>query len=195
MSQYQITISRAHKVAERLGQRAQEAKEKASKLSEPITLQGYSDSQLQRFHAQSQELLDLVSQAHRLSSLQANVRAAIGQANANHGVSDALAAIEGNKKTLTLVRAILDNQNGESYSATSVTIDDLLQFKSLGQADRAPSVSLRILSPAQKSKLETMATDLERENFVLNDKLADFNGKTLTIEVDDETAHLIGLKP
>lgn len=194
MSQYQITISRAHKVAERLGQRAQEAKEKASKLSEPITLQGYSDSQIQRFHAQSQELLDLVSQAHRLSTLQASVRAAIGQANASHGVSEALAAIEGNKKTLVLLRAILDNQNGESYSATSVTIDDLLQFKSLGQIDRVPSVSLRILSAAQKSKLETMVVDLERENFVLNDKLADLNGKTLTIEVDDEAAHLIGLK-
>ena len=196
MTQYNVTISRAHKIAERLGQRATEARERAEKLTERVSLQGYADAQVQRLATQGSEAMCELQLMRRLMLAQGVVRAAIGRANAVHGVGDALARIEANKKVVTGLRSVLGKQDNDAYGATTLAVDDLRDFKPLGSGDglRATTVSVKVLDAVQTAEVKLAIEHIERENFTLGDSLADLNGKTLSLEFEDEIATAVGLK-
>lgn len=194
---FTITISRAHKIAERLGARQGEVRAEADSLAAQVTITGQTEGQVQRLQDQAGRAMALVDHCESLAIAQSLVRAAIGRANAQHGVNDTLAQIEANKKTLACIDPILKNQT-ESVRGSLVRLNELSSYKPLAQNDsllgRGNVVQVSILSDEQMSHLKARKEALERRNFSLSDKLADLNGKLVTFELESELAEQLGLQ-
>ena len=190
MSKHTITLSRAHKIAERLGQSAGEAKSQALALSGSVTLSGFTQPQVKRMQGNGAAALAQLALYTRLIGAQTAARTVIGSANEAHGVSAVLAQIEGNKKVLSALSAVASGQG-----ADAVQLSELGEYKSVGNAEtlRSSCIEVAMLDHGQAALLSEQTKALERRNFVLSDLLADTNARTVVIEMDDDLAALMGL--
>lgn len=195
MSKYQVTLSRAHKIAERLASRLGELRAEAEKLAESSTLTGYSDAQIKRLGENGKRAVALINEQEAAVAALVAVRSAVGKANAAHGITDALAQIEGNKKLLAGVEAILKSQD-ETTRGGLVRIEELSDYKTVGNTEgalRSSYINVSVLTDAQVADLAERKKKLERANFTLNDKLADLNGKLVELTIEAPIAEFLGL--
>jgi hypothetical protein len=191
MTTFKVTLNRAHKIAERLGQRASEVKDEATKLAGQVLLQGYTPGQIERLTNNGTNTLVLLKEHASLAQAQGSIRAAIGRANANVGVSDTLNKIEVNKKVLAALNAVI----GEQRADQAVQAREVADYKTMteGSTMRGNHINVAVLSPEQNAELKAEVTRIERLNFGLADELASLNATTMEIELDDKLADLVGL--
>lgn len=193
---YTVTLSRGHKIADRLGSAIGEIKAEAERLCEQVSLNGYAEAQIEQLMKNSQKAMQLMEHHAIVANAQAAVRAAIGRANASAGVGDELAKIEANKKVLSLLDAVLTAQRPGSRGA--VHYSGIREYKVIGSSDsimpRSSAIAVTLLSQAEIETLEARKKDLERQNFALSDKLAELNAQKVTFHLTDEVATLAGLK-
>lgn len=192
MTKHTITLSRAHKITERLASVAGVAKATALSLSATATLMGFSAGQVDRMKENSCGTMEQLKLYTRLMAALTAARAAIGIANTTHGIGALLAQIEGNKKIMSVLAAVVD---GQGMNGSNVHLSELDDYKTVGGAEspRHSYVQAVILCPAQVEELQSQSKALERKNFALSDELADLNGKTVELVMEDDIAELMGL--
>lgn len=193
---YTVTLSRGHKIADRLGSAIGEIKAEAERLCEQVSMSGYADAQIDQLERNSHKAVKLMAHHSVVANAQADVRSAIGRANAAAGVGDQLSKIEANKKILALLDAVLTAQRPGSRGA--VHFSGLHAYKSIGSSDsiarRSSDVTVILLDAVQIEQLEERKKAIERENFALSDKLAEINAQKVTFHLEDDVATLAGLK-
>lgn len=191
-NKYTTTLSRAHKISDRLSQRANEVKAQAVKLSEQISMQGYTDTQIGRLSANGPNAMNLLEEFTSMMSILTMVRTAIGRANMLYGISDLLAEIESNKKVINTYKEILGSQDDDG---STLSLEDVRQYKSLtaeGTTVRHLAVTVSMLSPYQISAMKEKLTEFEKKNFILGDKVSDLNDKKVELEFEQDIAQLLG---
>ena len=196
MSQtFTVTLSRAHKIADRMGSRTGELRAEAEKLGDVVTLSGYTESQITRLKENGERAVASIAELTRMAAAQAAVRGAIGCANANAGVNEVLATIEANKKILAGIDAVLKSQDANARGGL-VRLTEIETFKSLTAGDTFSRGHLQVsvFSGAQIDAFAAQKKQVERDNFALSDKLADLNGATVQLTLDSDIAELVGLK-
>lgn len=192
----ELTLSRWHKVAERLASKANEAAAAATAAFCGQRVNGYAgEAQKSALSERAQEgVKALAEQEIALSALSA-IRAALGRANAERGVSDLLARQESANRRLKLVREILAGQRPDM-----VFPDALETYKPFGETQQRyayreepqGAIAVRVLSRDLESKLRLEADALQASLHRLADEANDANAGKIRVSIPLEAARMAG---
>ncbi len=195
---YTLTLSRWHKVAERI-QTALKEREAAVKTAftataiSPWNKAGVEDKAagIARRAADDLALVEIGAQAV------ATIRAALGVRNAALGVSTRLAEAEAANRRAALYKSVLDGQKPDMVRPDDV---EALQAELIGETESwgfarrgAAAVTLQTADKVLLDALrEKLARDQARATRLL-DEVADLNQERLEIDLPQEVAGIAGL--
>lgn len=187
MAQLQISLSRGHKLAERLKQRATEQSNEAVKLSQAVTLRGVGGAaHIEKLAAQGELALAALVSADRYLGALAKLRTRIGAENDVRGVSRMLAELDALNRRIGTLKSMLNHGRGGDVSPQA-----LADYKPLSGGDSVfgnNGVSVAILNAEQLATLEKSLAELQRAAFALSDQIAEANAGRFAVELDDDIA-------
>jgi hypothetical protein len=186
MAQLSISLSRAHKIAERIKTRMGELFSEAAGLAAVQNVTGVSgDAQVAKLSEQGARALEVFGRAEKFSAELAALRARIGAENQERGVNAMLARLEGYNRIVANLKALI-NQG----KAAGITPAELAGYKPLTESSRfgAIAVSVVVLKAEQLAQLEQRLAQVQREAFALSDQIAEANAARFTVELADDIA-------
>jgi hypothetical protein len=186
MAKIEISLSRLHKVAERLKNKATELMAEAISQAQAVHVAGSTgDAHIQRLTEQGAAAMTLSEQAERYLRIHGDVRAVIGRENQSRGINGLLAQQETVNRVVAHLKGIL-----EHAKASGIAPAELSAYKPLNPDSRysTGNITVVVVSAEQRTALEDRIKKLQREAFQLSDKVAEANAPRLTLELDDDIA-------
>ncbi len=194
MQTHTLSLSRWHKVAERLARSYTELTQTARNTFTNTQINGFLGlAQIARLRDQANQQMIALHQAFKLQDALAEIRQAVGEANARTGVSKELATHDALSRRHKYIESILTAQ-----SSDMVVFDEVSQLpKQLLSEDRydrsKASVRIRMLDEEMLKSLRTEADELRIKVYVLADRISDLNRERLTLELPEDIALAAGL--
>lgn len=194
MAKITMTLSRAHKVAERLKAKMSEAAAEADAGFGTVRVEGVAgESQIQALASGRQKALKALAAHEQLNGALFALRSAIGRANASAGVSDGLAEQEMISRRLKLLRGIVAGS-----SARAIAPEDLADYRPLTTVKevyghRETGVEVTLLTLQAREELEAEIERLQKRAYKISDKVADANAAKVEIDLPDELVAELGL--
>lgn len=181
----QVSLSRAHKIAERLKEHAQEHQREAARLAAATTVTGVAgEAQLARLRAQSSQALARLAQADQYWAALAQVRAAIGAENEKRGVNAMLAELDATQKRVSVRKDLLSRADD-----SAMPLSELTTFQPLNAENRLyGGVTVRMLDEAGTAQVRQELKDLQRQAVALSDQIASANAGTMSLSLPAEVA-------
>lgn len=193
--QFVVSISRAHKVAERLSQLAQEAGETAKKAYLNTRVDGYAgDAQATALDLLATKADDALEAHAGYGKALADVRTAIAVANAKQGINALLSELEAVNRRTKLLKDIVGGQRTEMVAPNA-----LEGYKAGSEAMRyrgeeAPGrIHVRLLDAEQLAEIQAQLDSLKVRAFALSDQIADANRATVEVVMGEALAKEVGL--
>lgn len=185
-----LTISRAHKVVERLNKLAAEASARAHILLLPVSVSGYAgEAQLADYTKRSEDGLAELGRFQKIASAVSEIRAAIAEVNATQGINRVLSDMEACNRVAHLIRGIVQAQ-----PADGICFSALPAYTAFAPDNhRYGSVTVKSLTEGALSLLSEELKRVAAEANRLSDILADLNAYKLTISIPDDMAKDVGL--
>ncbi len=196
MAQIKNTLTRFHKIAERIAQKRQQVQEAILKGVTPVAL----DASVLAVRGAGLEteanfaVDESLAQFDRLSHAYFKVRNALAVANVENDVAKTLASQEQAKRRISLLTSILESQSNAMAQKEAQAIF------TARSTEEAPvrrglydSLTVTFLSEERLLHVRSELTLAELSLAKLGDKLADLNARQLTVEIDDRTATELGL--
>lgn len=185
----EVSLSRLHKVAERLKIIANEALASSQRLAQNVSLNGVGGaSQVERLKAQAKDAFEASERAEKYLRECARVRTQIGSQNEQRGIAALMAQQDVVNKLVSHKKSLLE----QAKSVGAVAPDELLDYKVVvsgeGRFSMSSGVSVNVLGSGAVSTLEQEISDLQREAFTLSDKMAELNSARVKMEFDPEIA-------
>lgn len=185
------TLSRAHKINQRIGAKLNELRVAVQRLGQTTTVQAYTGpEQANRLRENADKALAQGLTYVRLVQAQEALRAAVGRMNASAGISDILAKVEANKRLIT----VCDTYLALEPNASTLSVADLEKSPVGHKLNDYGGVAVSGITPAALKPYAELRESLERENFALADQLADLNAGKVTFELHEELFELLSLK-
>lgn len=191
--QVKVTISRAHKIVERLKRIAATEFEHARSGLAPVQVGGFAGE------AQASELYErfekgkAAMQRHAWVLNQiAQARTAIASANERHGISKLLAEQSALQQTLQTATTIAALNAREGLIAIDA-LESYRPFESSQQSLRAPGVSVQVASKLFLKDNEAHIIEMSARLSRIADEISDANASRIDIDLADELAHEVGL--
>lgn len=176
-----VSISRLHKLADRLKLKIAELNTEALALASAVAVRTAPTPQtFARCEVQSAEVLVKFAEAERLSREVSRIRAIISTNNERLGVSAKLGLQDVLNRQLAQLKTI-------TARATEDTIDDL----ELGQVVSEYGTAVNPISREKMAQFKTIAERLQREIFGLSDDVAEANAMRVELELSADIAALI----
>ena len=184
MAQLQISLSRAHKVAERIKTRMGELFAEAQSRASVQTLTGVTDLQVSKLQSAGREALELNARAEKFALALAKLRAAIGAENHVRGINAMLAELDALNRIVANKKAMLVHAK-----ADGIAPQDLATYKPLVE-NRSYSlgVTVTVLDAESAQGLAESLAAAQRDVFSLSDRIAEANAARFTFELDDDVA-------
>ena len=197
MQTYTLSLSRWHKVAERLTRAFTQLTEAAQAVLGGTKVTGYlGATQVERLRDQAAEQLEGLRRAFRLQDALVDVRRAIGEASARAGVNAALAEHDALARRQRFLESLLAAQTPQMIALEE--LDKLpapqlppTQLRFGGETEAA--LPVRTLDAASEAALRSEADELRARVYALADHISDLNRERLTLELCDEAAQAAGL--
>lgn len=176
-----VSISRLHKLAERLKQRVSELNDEATNNFSAEQIRGEVYANLtERVAARVQAGLEAVRQAEMLGREAAKIRAVIAHHNERLGISRKLAQQD-----------ILSRQLAQLKTLSSVTNLRKVDEIGVGQKVSEYGESFDVLTSDVRAELKKQTDRLQREVYGLSDEVAEANATRVEIELPAEVLDLI----
>lgn len=196
MAQIKNTLTRFHKIAERIAQKRQQVQEAILKGVTPVTL----DASVLAVRGAGLEteanfaVDESLAQFDRLSHAYFKVRNALAEANVENDVAKTLASQEQAKRRISLLTSILESQSNAMAQKEAQAIFTARSTEE-AQVRRGlyDSLTVTFLSEERLLHVRSELALAELSLAKLGDKLADLNARQLTVEIDDRTATELGL--
>jgi hypothetical protein len=192
---YSMTLSRWHKVAERLSREYTESAYKAKQVLTQTRVSAYVGA------GQEQNLRDEASvsnvrlrRAFRLQDGIALIRSALGIENARTGVTAQLAEFDKLNRQQKVLTDIVEGQ-----AAEMIGIDELKNIPGDYVSDgdnfdrRRPQLRVRMLGRGELLELQAELEAVRARAYALADEIAERNKATLMLELTEEVAQAAGL--
>lgn len=186
-----VTLSRAHIIAERLTKEITRASATAQTSRSGSFRARPTQDQIASLQAKAQEAQNALRKHALLVRTLVGVRSVIGQANAETGVSALLAAIDGNKKELSLLNQLQDAVEADQGSSHIDSLEEVTWPDA--SSPYSPAVTLVAGDPALRAEVIARIKGLERENFRLSDRIAALNGNTVVLSLPDDLVEDLSL--
>lgn len=192
--QYTLTLSRWHKVAERLARSYSELTQTARNTFNNTQINGYlGPDQVCRLQEMATQQIDNLYQAFEMQDALAHIRQAVGDTNARIGVSRELAEYDALTRRQKLLESILAAQNTAMVGFNELTELPNMIF-SEDRYDRSKAlVRVRMLDNDMTQKLRAEVDALRVRVYALADRISDLNHERLTLEISEEIATAAGL--
>lgn len=186
-----FSLTRAHRIAERIVTELAAARCDASQPLSSSTRMRPTDSQLAALERKVDTMeAGLVRHAQLLTGL-ATIRKALGRANASSGVSDLLCDIDMANREIQLIDASLAAIEAAESAVHASGVTDV----TFATADKTPyGVAVTALHPGRGVSLKARKRELEVHRFSLNDSLAQLNATcTVSVELDEALLASLGM--
>lgn len=144
--------------------------------------------------AESEEWQRRLARAFRVQDAVADIRRALGEANAKNGVNAQLAELDKLNRRLKALTEIIEGQG-----ADMIAIEELRNIPQdyMIERDRfdstRPSLRVRLLDRDALSRLRQELETVRSRAYALSDEIAERNRATLTLELSEEIAGIAGL--
>lgn len=196
---FEFSVGRWHKISERLAAKASELAEAAKKSLCSTYVDGYAgEEQVDRLRSSASDAVKALADQDVAARAVAAIRSAVGRANAQFGVSDALAEQERLNRRIKLLREILSAQRPEM-----VAVDALKDYRPFGETktrmayrheEPQGAIQVRTLEASFENAMREEIERLQAELFSVSDKANDSNVRRISVEISAEAAAMIGLK-
>lgn len=190
-----LTLTRWHKVAERLSREYTESVYAAKQTLCNTKVSSYLGAEQQQSLQQAaQDAKERLDRAFRVQDAVTEVRQALGDANVKNGVSPKLAELDKLNRRLKVLTELIEGQ-----SPSMISVDQLQSIPADYVADnnsydsKRPLLHMRLLD---KGDLVVIKQDFEAirgRSYALSDEISDMNRATLSLTVSDEVATLSGI--
>lgn len=196
MSIIVVSVSRAHKAAERLASRIAGLRKEITARLMPSRMQGFGgENQVRSFQKAVTQAGGDMAEVRRLSHAYFNIRIAIGAENTKHQVDELLAKIEFLRRELSVTHDLL-----QAYTDPAIVhFTELADYRALSENQayaRETGVLVGKLGINDITLLRENAETFNRDMAVLQDKLAEINATSrVSLDVPDDIAVSIGLIP
>jgi len=188
---FTLTLSRWHAVAERLQAKARELTVQAQ--------QTLGRTQVAAYHGQEQTLRTDATDAkakialvRRLHQQLGTIRARLGQANQEQGVTAALAEQQVLKNTLALLRELGGIDTSQQASIDTLA-DTFAKRAGTTVAVYDRQVAVAMLTREEVKAFQAEAEAVQAKAYALADQINDLNREKLSIDLDQDIAALAGL--
>lgn len=190
-----LTLTRWHKVAERLSREYTESVYAAKQTLSNTKVSSYLGAEQQdALRSAAQDATERLARAFHVQDAVSEVRSALGDANVKNGVSPKLAELDKLNRRLKVVTELI-----EAQTPSMISIEQLESIPADYVADgnsydsKRPFLHVRMLGKDQVSKLKTDFEAIRTQSYALSDEVADLNKATLTLTVSQEVATLAGI--
>ena len=194
MKNYTLSLSRWHKVAERLSRAYLGLTQSARNIFTNTQVSGFlGEAQITRLRVVSERGLAELERAFVIQDAISTIRRMIGEANARVGVAPLLASYDALVRRQKLLEGILGAQSCEMISFEEVAY---LPNQIVGEDryDRQRNlVSVRTLEPEAQALLEAKSAELLGQIYALADQISDLNRERVSIDLPEEVALAGGL--
>lgn len=192
---YTASLSRWHKVAERLSREYTEAVFSSRNTLNQFKVSAYlGESQEQFLSDQATQSLAQLERAFSVQDCIVRIRQAVGQANVREGIADQLAELDKLNRRVKLLSELVEGQTNDL-----IGIEDLHKIPADYVADgerydsKRPSIKVRIMSLEQLAVLTKQFERTRARSYGLADEISDLNRAKLTLELPTWVAELAGL--
>lgn len=191
---YTLSLSRWHKVAERLSRTYTELTQSARNTFNNTQVSGYLGvAQVDRLKTLAATSLADMHRAFAIQDAIASIRQSIGDANASTGVARELAQHDALSRRHKFLESILAAQGSEMVgldempSLPSQVLTEDRYDRSRGQ------IRVRLLSPEDRSEMKREAEALLAQVYSLADRISDLNRERISLDLSDEIVAVAGL--
>jgi hypothetical protein len=172
-----VSLSRAHKLAERLKVGASRKYNEAfSKLQPRQVLSSILGTVSEELEADLQKGLTLLEEARSWNRAYSELRAAIGEANQKYGVNALLAKHDAINREMSWLQGVVQEVRPGAVSIESAK----------GATFDSAYVNILVLPREAQNKLEDKLSELRREAFEVSDLIAAANTNKVTVALPPE---------
>lgn len=191
MSKHQITVSRLHKLAERLVSAASEVSSAATQHLNGVAVNSaLSETSKARVVAESEKQNSAIASYLSLVDDIQNIKTVIAVKNAELGISAMMVAQDAAQKKLNFVKGILNTNRTQQVEVSEVNA----QFENKG-ATRGiyDGVVVLTLEKNKESVLEGLKENLQKQVNNFSDEIADLNRQKVEVELSASAVKVLGL--
>ena len=192
---YTLTLTRWHKVAERLARDYGESvSECRSTLSQTVISAYLGEEQEQFLQTQTQNALGNLERAFRIQDAVAHIRHLVGNANVHEGVAGKLAEFDKLNRRVKTLSEVVDSQSTDMVSVTQLrSIPKDYVADGASYDSKRPKIKVRMLGMQDLEKLANQLDAARKAAYALSDEVSDLNKAKLSIELETDVASAAGL--
>jgi hypothetical protein len=192
---YTLTLTRWHKVAERLARDYSESiSQSRSTLSQTVISAYLGEEQEQFLQAQTQNALGNLERAFRIQDAVAHIRHLVGNANVHEGVAAKLAEFDKLNRRVKTLSEVVDSQSTDMVSITQLcSIPKDYVADGANYDSKRPKIKVRMLGMQDLEKLASQLDATRKAAYALSDEVSDLNKAKLSIELETDVASAAGL--
>jgi len=192
-----LTLTRWHKVAERINAALKEREARAVAAFTAATISPWNKEGIEQKAAgiaeRSKADLALVEQG---SAAVAAIRSALARRNAELGIAARLAEVEAAKRRIALYRAVLDKQSVDMVQpehVRHVPAHAMPEGEPSWGRREAPRITLQVADGALLADLAVKLAREQARSHALLDEIADLNREKLELDIAPELHEIAGL--
>lgn len=195
MQTYTLTLTRWHKVAERLARDYGETVSGSrSTLSQTVISAYLGEEQEQFLQAQTQTAMSNLEHAFRIQDAVAHIRHLVGDANVREGVSAKLAEFDKLNRRVKTLSEVVDSQSLDMVSVTQLrSIPKDYVADGANYDSKRPKIKVRMLDAQDLERLADQLSKARQTAYAISDEVSDLNKARLSIELETEVARAAGL--
>jgi hypothetical protein len=191
-----LTLTRWHKVAERIGAALKEREARAAGALTATTISPWNKEGIEEKASSiaARAKADVALFEAGTAAIAA-IRSALGGRNAELGISARLAEVEALNRRIALYRAILDKQSVDMVSPAhvrEVPVHAVADTESWGRRE-PPRITLQIADAALLAELASKLAREQARAHALLDEIADLNRSKLELDMAAELEEIAGL--
>ena len=192
---YTLTLTRWHKVAERLAREYGEAVSESRSTLTQTAISAYLGEEQEEFlQTQTHTALTNLDRAFRIQDAVAHVRHLVGDANVREGVSAKLAEFDKLNRRVKALSEVVESQSSDMVSVTQLrSIPKDYVADGASYDSKRPKIKVRMLDTQALERLADQLSNARKAAYALSDEVSDLNKAKLSIELETEVASAAGL--
>lgn len=192
---YTLTLTRWHKVAERLAREYGESLSESRSTLTQTAISAYLGEEQEEFlQTQTQTALSNLDRAFRIQDAVAHVRYLVGDANVREGVSAKLAEFDKLNRRVKALSEVVESQSSDMVSVTQLrSIPKDYVADGASYDSKRPRIKVRMLDTQALERLAAQLSNARKAAYALSDEVSDLNKAKLSIELETEVASAAGL--
>ncbi len=192
---YTLTLTRWHKVAERLAREYGESvSDSRSTLTQTAISAYLGEAQEEFLQTQTQTALANLDRAFQIQDAVAHIRHLVGDANVREGVSAKLAEFDKLSRRVKALSEVVESQGSDMVQVTQLrSIPKDYVADGASYDSKRPKIKVRMLDTPALERLADQLSNARKAAYALSDEVSDLNKAKLSIELETEVASAAGL--